>query len=39
MPCDNFLYGFVRHEAPLNRVGWKGPPVACRSRSLKLRAA
>ena len=29
----------VRHEAPYNRVGWKGPPSACRSRSLKLRAA
>jgi hypothetical protein len=29
----------VRHEAPYNRVGWKDPPVACRSRSLKLRAA
>lgn len=29
----------VRHEAPYNRVGWKDPPSACRSRSLKLRAA
>ncbi len=29
----------VRHEAPLNRVGWKDPPVACRSRPLKLGAA
>jgi hypothetical protein len=32
-------YGWVRHEAPWNRVGWKDPPVACRSRSLKLEAA
>ena len=29
----------VRHEAPLHRVGWKDPPVACRSRPPKLRAA
>jgi hypothetical protein len=29
----------VRHEAPCDRVGWKDPPAACRSRSLKLRAA
>ncbi len=29
----------VRHEAPCNRVGCKDPPSACRSRSLKLRAA
>jgi hypothetical protein len=29
----------VRHEAPYNRVGWKDPPVACRSRPLKLEAA
>ena len=29
----------VRHEAPYNRVGWKDPPSACRSRSWKLRAA
>ncbi len=29
----------VRHEAPLNRVGWKDPPAACRSRPLKLGAA
>ena len=35
-PCS---YGFVRHEAPYDRVGWKDPPAACRSRPLKLRAA
>ena len=29
----------VRHEAPYDRVGWKDPPAACRSRPLKLRAA
>jgi hypothetical protein len=29
----------VRHEAPYDRVGWKDPPVACRSRPLKLEAA
>jgi hypothetical protein len=29
----------VRHEAPLDRVGCKDPPVACRSRPLKLEAA
>jgi transposase-like protein len=29
----------VRHEAPHDRVGWKGPPATCRSRSVKLRAA
>ncbi|MDP9442231.1 MAG: hypothetical protein M3P34_08665, partial [Actinomycetota bacterium] len=28
-------YGWVRHEAPCDRVGCKDPPVACRSRSLK----
>ena len=32
-------YGWVRHEAPCDRVGCKDPPVACRSRSLKLGAA
>jgi hypothetical protein len=32
-------YGWVRHEAPYDRVGCKDPPVACRSRPLKLRAA
>jgi hypothetical protein len=32
-------YGWVRHEAPCDRVGCKDPPAACRSRSLKLRAA
>ena len=29
----------VRHEAPCDRVGWKDPPAACRSRSLKQGAA
>jgi hypothetical protein len=29
----------VRHEAPVIRVGCKDPPPACRSRSVKLRAA
>ena len=32
-------YGWVRHEAPYDRVGCKDPPVACRSRPLKLEAA
>jgi hypothetical protein len=32
-------YGYVRHEAPYDRVGCKGPPAACRSRPLKLGAA
>jgi hypothetical protein len=32
-------FGWVRHEAPYDRVGCKDPPVACRSRPLKLRAA
>ena len=32
-------YGWVRHEAPCDRVGCKDPPVACRSRPLKLEAA
>jgi len=32
-------YGWVRHEAPHDRVGCKDPPVACRSRPLKLGAA
>jgi hypothetical protein len=32
-------YGWVRHEAPHDRVGCKDPPAACRSRSLKLEAA
>jgi putative transposase len=31
--------GVVRHEAPFDRAGCKGPPVVCRSRPLKLRAA
>jgi hypothetical protein len=29
----------VRHEAPHDRVGGKDPPLACRSRPLKLEAA
>jgi hypothetical protein len=32
-------YGWVRHEAPYDRVGCKDPPAACRSRPLKLEAA
>ena len=34
-----FVDATVRHEAPYNRVGWKDPPPACRSRPLKLGAA
>jgi putative transposase len=34
-----YLDGSVRHEAPVDRAGCKSPPVACRSRPLKLRAA
>jgi transposase len=30
---------YVRHEAPSDRAGWKGPPVGCRSSPLKLEAA
>lgn len=33
------LDGSVRHEAPYDRVGWKGPPAVCRSKLLKLGAA
>ncbi len=36
---DLYVIIDVRHEAPLHRVGWKDPPVACRSRPPKLRAA
>ena len=32
-------YGWVRHEAPWNRVGCRDPPAACRSRPRKLEAA
>lgn len=32
-------FGWVRHEAPFDRVGGRSPPVACRSRPLKLEAA
>ena len=32
-------YGWVRHEALSDRVGGRSPPVACRSRPLKLEAA
>ncbi len=31
-------YGWVRHEAPYDRVGCRAPPAACRSRPLKLEA-
>ncbi len=34
-----FLDATVRHEAPYDRVGWKDPPSACRSRPMKLEAA
>jgi putative transposase len=34
-----FLDGSVRHEAPCDRAGGRSPPVVCRSRPLKLRAA
>jgi hypothetical protein len=29
----------VRHEAPYDRVGGRSPPLACRSRPVKLGAA
>ena len=32
-------YGWVRHEAPHDRVGGRAPPAACRSRPPKLEAA
>ena len=32
-------YGWVRHEAPCDRVGGRSPPSACRSRPMKLEAA
>jgi hypothetical protein len=32
-------FGWVRHEAAYDRVGGRSPPVACRSRPLKLEAA
>ncbi len=32
-------YGWVRHEALSDPVGGRSPPVACRSRPLKLEAA
>lgn len=31
--------GWVRHEAPCDRVGGRSPPSACRSRPMKLEAA
>jgi putative transposase len=34
-----YLDATVGHEAPIDRVGGKDPPVACRSRPLKLEAA
>jgi hypothetical protein len=36
---DPFRGYAVRHEALINRVGWKDPPPVCRSRPVKLRAA
>jgi putative transposase len=44
-PLDDAAYPYlwldatVRHEAPDDRVGGRSPPLACRSRSVKLRAA
>jgi hypothetical protein len=42
-PCPEVVieatYGWVRHEAPCERVGGRSPPAACRSRPLKLEAA
>jgi hypothetical protein len=35
----NRYYGWVRHEAPHDRVGGRAPPAACRRRPLKLEAA
>ncbi len=32
-------FGWVRHEAPYDRVGGRSPPSACRSRPMKLEAA
>jgi hypothetical protein len=32
-------FGWVRHEAPHDRVGGRSPPSACRSRPMKLEAA
>jgi transposase-like protein len=34
-----FLDATVRHEAPHDRVGWKGPPPGGRSSPAKLGAA
>ena len=34
-----WLDATVRHEAPFDRVGWKGPPPGCRSSPVKLEAA
>ncbi|MCA1705246.1 MAG: hypothetical protein LC808_19115, partial [Actinobacteria bacterium] len=33
MAFINHFYFYVRHEAPRDRVGCKGPPPACHSRS------
>jgi transposase-like protein len=44
-PLDETAYPYlwldatVRHEAPFDRVGWKGPPPGCRSSPVKLGAA
>ncbi len=44
-PLDDIAYPYlwldatVRHEAPFDRVGWKGPPPGCRSSPVKLGAA
>ncbi|MGP0053393.1 MAG: hypothetical protein ACLPZR_31760 [Solirubrobacteraceae bacterium] len=33
-----YIEGFVRHEALLDRAGCKTPPPGCRSSPVKLRA-
>jgi putative transposase len=44
-PLDEIAYPYlwldatVRHEAPFDRVGWKGPLPGCRSSPVKLGAA
>ena len=43
-PLDDTTYPYVwfdatvRHEAPFDRVGWRGPRPGCRSSSVKLGA-
>ena len=33
-----YVEGFVRHEALLDRAGWESPPLGRRSGPVKLRA-